>query len=257
MRTVLIVAIVAAWITSAGAVETSAGATAAAERARAASDYLEPKKPVIKELRNYQSMVNAVFDAAFAPDVKVRAIVEPSFFREYAVGIKERSGHYYVFGMEPRVQLWGYELLALFKSQAIVAVSADGSGANDDEIAALQARLPKKTSDVRVMRCYSELDPRLARRVIAVWEGMLSELKASDRLGLDGESYQFAFREGARELEGQIWSPEEGSRGALLTDIAYTMKRLCTWGPPWSFFLRARLAREVGDLEKRVGVQRR
>src|SRR6185295_8736730 len=250
MRTMLL-ALAALWIGSASAAAPVAGVDSLAEQARAASDYLEPKKAPIRELRNYQAIVTAVFDAAFAPDVKVRAIVEPSFAREFAVGIKERGGRFYVFAMQPPVQLWGYELLALFKSQSIVAVSENGSGGN--EIAALEARLPKRHSDMRVMRCYSELNPRLAQRVIAVWDGMLSDLRAADRIGVDGESFQFASIDGAREMEGQTWSPEEGSRGAMLVEIAYTMKRMCNWGTPLSFFLRARLAREVEALEKRLG----
>src|SRR6185503_17763159 len=250
MRILLVLAVVIAATGNANAVEPAKSADALAQSSRAKSDYLEPRREPIPQLRHYQEIVNSVLADAFAADVKARAIVEPSFAREFAVGIKESLGQYRIVGVESRVQLWGFEVLSMLKRNDFQAVSLDGSPRNDAEISTLEAALPKSVEEVRVTRCEARISAALARRVLAVWETMLKDTRAHGRLGLDGVSYAFAFNDGTRVLEGETWSPEDGSRGAMLVGIVHTMKRTCSSALP--FLLRAQLEREVTALEERL-----
>ena len=62
-------------------------------------------------------MVIDAFSECYDQNVKVRALVFPPFFPEYAVGIKKEKDDYKVFHLEPELQYNGYIALADMKNE--------------------------------------------------------------------------------------------------------------------------------------------
>ena len=163
-----------------------------------AAAYLEPEH---SSFPSYDSALATVFKAAFANDVQVRAIVEPSLFLEFAVGVTKSVGAFHIFLLQPSTQVW----------QAVTS--------------------PDKQTDpaaIKVETCTMQLDAGIAERMVAAWKTALEHVRPSDRSdGLDGDSFQFSMTLDGHELSGQTWSPPPSSEAGTLANVAYAMRDAC------------------------------
>ena len=85
-------------------------------------------------------------------------------------------------------------------------------------------------------RCEASVVSDLAIRIVEAWKAMLQHKRTGDpRMGFDGEFYHFTMRSDYRVAGGQTWSPETGTRSAMLVDIADTMSLYCRAKSRWYF----------------------
>ena len=190
-----------------------------------AGEYLEPEDA---NFADYQSAVRAVLKDAFEPNVRARAIAEPSFFPEFAVGVKEDPGRYSVFYLEPSEQVWQYTTIELMKKGQIVVQKPDGTSGTADEITRLEKSLPPKPTDVKVERCAMPIEPKMGVAIVDVWYEVLSRVKPQPPTnGLDGEFTHFSMTVDGHELAGQTWSPPEHSEAGRMTAIVYAIRSAC------------------------------
>jgi hypothetical protein len=176
---------------------------------------------------DYRSSERRVFDAAFAPGVVARMIGEPSFEREYAVGLASDGGKYRIFVLEPSAQIWSYTILKMMKDGSITSTDGNGRSTTADQIRQLEAALPPHPEDLKLARCDVEVRPELAVRIVESWRHMLATTEPTHALGLDGAFYHFAVRDGGSERRGQTWSPDAASNAGRLVAIAIAMRDAC------------------------------
>jgi hypothetical protein len=163
-----------------------------------AEDHLTPED---KFDQVYQATVKSVFGAAYGPDIRARAVIEPSFQREFAGGVKETGGHYSVFMLTPSKQIWAGNLL--------------------EE----QQTAPKT---VKVTACEIPIKQGDGARMVAVWKTVLSRVTPGQReLGTDGETGHYSMTVDGHELAGQAWEPEENSEAGMMRSIAYAIHDAC------------------------------
>jgi len=164
-------------------------------------EYLAPEST---NFPAYEAAVTGIFKAAYAPDVRARAIVEPSLFLEFAVGVTQSHGAFEVFFLEPSTQVW----------QAVTS---------PDHRTDLKA--------ITVKRCSMPIYPDIGERLVAAWASALQDVRPSDGTGgLDGDSYHFSMTLKGHDLAGQTWSPLESSEAGRLASIAYTIRSACKDG---------------------------
>jgi hypothetical protein len=208
------------------------GATAVAD------EHLVPERSVFANTANtflleYDTMVVSALEEAFTRDVRVRAIVQPSFQPEYAVGIKQRENGYRVFCLRPEIQLWAYETLKMMKAGSIrnlgSIISSRTASETREEIEKLEASLPANFRDVTIKSGDVEIAPDLAHLLVAAWETMLRQTRydKAGRLGFDGVSYHFSMRSDYQDLAGYVWSPPPASTTGLLVEVVETMRLVC------------------------------
>lgn len=188
-----------------------------------AADHLVP---LTAALPGYQATVRAVLKDAFAPDVRVRAIVEPSFQPEFAVGLRERRGQYVIFALQPRQQLWGYTVLEMTKRGQSMS---GGRSPMTDDMKSLEASLPADPAAVKVAHCEAKIDPALALRIVGAWKEMLVRVQRpeKDEIVLDGVRYEFSMTNAERSLSGGALSPSSGTAPAVLVDMTHAMRSYC------------------------------
>jgi hypothetical protein len=193
-----------------------------------AGSYLEPED---SGLTGYESSVKTVLKEAYEPNVRARAIAEPSFLPEFAVGVKESAGKYSVFFLEPSAQVWQYTTLEMMKKGEIVRTKPDGTPGTAEAIARLEGSLPPKPTDLRVQRCILPIDPKLGADIVGAWKEVLSRVKPQPPTGgLDGETIHFSMTADGHELEAQTWSPPQDSEAGRMSSIVYAIRSACKSG---------------------------
>jgi len=184
--------------------------------------------PMANGVPGYQPMVDSVLKEAFAPDVRLRAIVEPSFSPEYVVGVREREGGYWLFMVRPDSQVWRYMVARMAQGGQIQAYKPDGSPDTGYE-ARVKAGLPERPEALKLERCEVRLKPALAAELVADWRAMLAKVRPGYRpdMGLDGETYLFSMEVDDRTLAGGAWSPEPDSEPGRLVAVVEAMRDAC------------------------------
>jgi hypothetical protein len=163
-------------------------------------EYLEPERP--SSIGAYDSAVSAVFKDAFAPQVRARAIIEPSFFVEFAVGIGEDKGQYNAFVLTPSTQVW----------EAINS---------DDRMA---------VAGITVKRCSLPISAQLGERLVGAWRTALEDRRPRDGMnGVDGDIYHFSMNLDGHEITGQTWSPPEKSEAGRMSLIVSYLRKACEY----------------------------
>ena len=201
-------------------------------------DHLTPEHSVIGGDDfdiDYESMVREVFHEAYARNVMLRMVEEPSFSPEFAVGIKQDKGAS-IFAISSDKELGSYDVLKGMKDGL---ANAPNKKAQQDAIDRLSATLPKDYHDVRLHRCQIGIDSDLAARITKVWRNVLLEtqyvqpLKGPDgkekdieTINVDGVTFHFFLRDTSGLLAGQTWSPSD-NKPAMLVEIAETMAEYC------------------------------
>lgn len=169
------------------------------------------------------------FGEAYAPDVKLRVFVSPSWAAPHAVGIRQTNVTFTVFGLQHANRASFWELV----------------------LAAFNHRLPELRKEIegRVWRCEARIDAALANRLMRVSEMMLRKGGLKDSIGLDTETYFVDMPSATGVIQGQTSSPESGSRSGLFTDIVDTMGRYCVWG---GYFHSQQLDQRIQVLESKL-----
>jgi hypothetical protein len=149
----------------------------------------------------YQDTAKSVFRVAFEPTVLARAIIEPSFWSEFAVGVRLTAGQYSVFALTPSKQIW------------------NGS---------LEKAEQTEPKTVHVAACEIPVEQSDGVRMVAVWKNALARVQANSAvLGNDGETDHYSMTVNGKELAGQAWSPREDSEAGMMRDIAYAIHDAC------------------------------
>lgn len=197
-----------------------------------ATDRLEPLDT--KE-SSYRDLVESAFHDAFAPEVRVRAIVYVSSAtadREFAVGLAETGGRHNLFVLTPGAQLLGYAHVDDMDKGRVEAGYRDArTGRFVDSRAKVLARLPPREEALRVGRCEVPLPRADAQRTVQAWREMLLRVRKPDRqtYGLDGRTYVYAMQADGRTVSGETWSPDprDKSLPGLLVAMTYAMRDYC------------------------------
>lgn len=205
---------------------------------------------------NYEADVRRVLGDAFGPGVRLRAIVQPSFQVEYAVGLRQNGGRYEIFSLQPSRSVWEYQQLAMYRAgQAGVSLvenlgdpDAEIRDGTADEIRRLQDGLPADPRDLPLSRCAVAVDGATAAALQAAWRRMLEEVRPGEALesGADGTSYKFSMELGGRALGGEAWSPRDRTRPAKLARLAEAMREHCETQQAGRLRELTRLARQLG-----------
>jgi hypothetical protein len=207
-----------------------------------ATEHLEPEESRFTRmpfLENYYQTVISALEVTYKPDIKVKAIVLPSFRPEYAVGIKKNNGIYHVFHKQPSLSYWGYTSLELMKQENIKVIK-DGKSQRDLKgIQRIESRYPKNFRDIKINTCERTLEETLAIKIIAAWEIML--LQTSYTLestgGLDGTTYHFSNN----RMAGQTWSPSARTKPGKLVAITDSLIKYCLGTVESTKFVQAKL----------------
>ncbi|HYG29591.1 MAG TPA: hypothetical protein VD887_05180 [Allosphingosinicella sp.] len=209
----------------------------------AAQERLDPEEEA-GLLTDYEAHIRLVLADAFAPPVRLRAIVLHSFQTEYAVGLREGPGGYEIFSLRPARQIWTYTMIEMMRQGAVRASDLQGRDITASEIERQAEGLPADPADLPLARCSVAVDDALAGALLAAWRVMLLEVRPRRAPidGLDGVTYRFSTESDGRMLSGQTWSPRENTRPARLARIAEVMRSHCERPNPAYVALMRRLA---------------
>ena len=193
----------------------------------AAGEHLEPVRT--GSYPGYQDLVRAALAEAFAPQVRIRAIVYPSFEREYAVALAETRGRHTLVVLEARARFWEYATVDMMNEGKMDPFYLDMRRERVDSRVEILAKLPPRAEAMRPARCEAPLPRTLARRTVAVWRAMLEGPRDRPTMGLDGVTYVYSMEADGRSLSGSTWSPDPkgATRASLLVDITHALRDYC------------------------------
>jgi len=191
----------------------------------ASPDHLQPDDRTT--IPKYRSAEERVFKDLFAHDVIAWVLAEPSFEREYGIGLINSGSGYRVFVLEPSDQIWQFITLDMMKKGQITSTDSQGRSTTADQIREIEARLPPHPEDLKVSRCDLSISGTIARRILDAWRLMLANTAHTNVMGLDGEIYHFGLRNGGAWRTGQTWSPDENTNPYRLVLIADAMRKAC------------------------------
>lgn len=186
-----LISVLAAFLVALGATRSYAG------------EHLAPEETIVA---GYEEAVAKQLTNAFTPDVRARAIVEPSFAPEFAVGLKEKDGKFHVFYTELSNQVWP------------AFISSGGHS---------------KAGATRAKECSILIDPQFGASIVAGWKLVLSRVKPQPPdNGFDGEFYHFSMTAEGHALSGQTWCPPRASEAGMMVDIVYAIRDACEKNDP-------------------------
>lgn len=172
-----------------------AGPTMALPPAAVAADASQFLQPEDNYFESYRATEARVFKEAFAGDVVARAMVEPSFQSEFALGLIADHGGYKLILLEAKRQIWPHT--------------------------------PPHPENLPVARCQIRVPAGIGHRILEAWTLMLDRTVPTNQSGLDGVINHFALRDGGRERAGQTWSPVESTNPGRLVAITDAMRNAC------------------------------
>lgn len=217
------------------------------------ADHLVPEDTIYSGLdvtENYHDMVVSVLQDAYSKEVRIRAIVEPSFSPEFAVGVMQVGEEFKIFSLQSTIHLWDYEIREMMKQGSMDRTDYSEDDEPIDLVAELDKDLPPKPSDVKVDRCEIAIDAPLASQLIAAWQGVLLQTRFVDDkteegiTGLDGDTFHFSMTVGLQNVAGSAWSPSGAKTGAL-AELAILMRKYCAQKIPT---LKGNIRQTTGNL---------
>jgi hypothetical protein len=225
-----------------------------------AEDHLEPEASILGGdafMSGYESLVQRTLKDAYGSDVVVRMVALPSFAPEYAVGLasKAQAGKaapYRIIAANPAVSMWTYVSIAMLKNGGVKILGDQNQKAQREEIARLEASVPRDPDDMKVNHCQADIADALAGRIVDVWRKMLLHTRYSvhNGNGLDGTTYHFGIAApGTGQLAGKVWSPERETATGAFVQLADTMRAICQKENGAS---EAQLEKLVAELEQRL-----
>ncbi len=223
MRTILLTAILLLWI-----------------RPALAQDHLIPDPSLLVDDSRYRSKVRYVFREAFerngSPfgepnrEVTLRAIVLPSFEKEFAVGVLASPEGQEVFLLEPSTSVWATELRCLMEREEAAENGKRPTRSKRlmEALEKLRLQGPLADQNIPVQRKARPIPAELARELRSLWKEMLLGTRhvPDDEVlnGADGTTYNFsAFFAGRGEISGHVWSPQPSCRTYRLVALVHAM----------------------------------
>lgn len=192
-----------------------------------AQDHLLPDIGVFGEPDEFLVNVRLIFAQAFEEGVLLRAVVIPSFEKEYAVGMRETAKGCEVFLLTPSTQIWNTELIRDYeRGKTLSVVNGKPLPLKDDKnYQRLKTNNPSDYRDIRVTRKARPVPKDLADNLRHLWNERLQEVEGSDKLdGMDGETYYFSLSDiGRMPVSGHIWSPKPDSKAGRLVAVIPTL----------------------------------
>lgn len=200
-------------------------------------DHLIPEPEPFGKTDEYYQSLRVYFTDAFKAGVVLRAVVLPSFHREYVVGLKKTHDGYSVFYTEPTSMIWNFQILKMYENSSLATLensAITNSNApfepipleQNKEYQKLKKSLPADFTKVPAEQASRPLDAPLAQRIEALWREMLThaEKPKESNLGFDGITFHFsAETEDHPPLEALIWTPPDGSKCDTLARLAERM----------------------------------
>jgi hypothetical protein len=219
---------------------------AAAQQRWQPEDHLEPEDSILGGTAfssGYDTTLRDLLHDAYDLNVEVRMVALPSFFPEYAVGLRglktlgagafkttARGAPYRIFVLSPSAQIWTYATIAMLNSGQERVVGDKNNEARDKQLAQLQSKVPANPHDMKINRCEADISDALGGRIIALWGKVLLSTRYSAQYpgGADGVTYHLAaFVPRRGMLAGQAWSPDRNSVTGTLVTLADTMRAVC------------------------------
>lgn len=191
-----------------------------------AQDHLNPDTSAFADPDSHLLKCRHVFASAFEHEVTLRALVLPSFTKEYVVGIQVGDAGAEAFVLEPSSSIWDTELLEMYKKGEIgPSLTSDGKEIpldQDQAYKALKKRAPEDYRAIKAIRRARPLPRAVADGIKTLWKAMLLAVRHSEKEdGLDGITYHFsAWVQGRGDLSGHIWTPEPESKAGQLARLA-------------------------------------
>lgn len=194
----------------------------------AAQTHLDAETPKYDFEIAYQKNIQTVLNEAYADDVIVRMIGEPSFFPEYAVGLRKTVAGIFIFGVRSKIQIWAFQS----RDQELKDARACDTAKHPDCVGYrkyLEA-MPADIHDIGVERCEISVPSEVATHIENAWRLSLATAGegGDDRVGVDGEFYYFAMNDSGRYLGGKVWTPDANSLPGMLVTLGLDMQNLCT-----------------------------
>jgi hypothetical protein len=220
---------------------------------------LVPAEPEDGLLAEHRARVRTVLKDVYGPDIRLRAVVEPSFQVEYAVALRQEGSGYEIVTLRPSRQIWTYAAIARLKSGHAGTFRTTGDDFSGDlvdttaeSIADLREGLPENPADLPVSRCAAPVDADTAAGLLRAWHLMLLQVRPDKNSlgGADGTTYSFSMEEGGRTLSGETWSPRRRTRPARLAAIAEAMLGYCQTRDPSQLRRISELARKLGGRDE-------
>ena len=193
-------------------------------QAASAQEHLIPDCSVLAEPDGYMLKIRHVFAQAFEEHVSLRAIVIPSFEKEYAVGLQATKEGTEAFFLSPSSQVWNTEVLKEYEEGKMRAyVNGKPVALQDDKnYQRLKRTTPSDYRKIGVTRRARPIPKDLADRITALWHERLLDVRHPTELvdGCDGETYYFsAWVWGRGQLSGHVWSPEPDAKAGRLVGV--------------------------------------
>jgi hypothetical protein len=201
-----------------------------------AQEHLDPDDTVVGQLLPdawHGSDYAREFKPAFDGSERVFAVIEPSFVREFVIGLRQVSGGYRIFGAWPALTRDKRRIPEVFGVKPPVLVGADGKPLPKDEADMRLADMPTPNGEVRLERCEAPIDSVLADRVIAAWDKVVLQTRADSgmpRFGPDGAVEHFVSHLRFLVVSGKSWSPQPPGNPGWLSRAAEAMLRICDSG---------------------------
>jgi hypothetical protein len=203
-----------------------------------AQDHLIPDTDAFADPDSHLLKCRHVFAAAFEPEVTVRALVIPSFSKEYVVGIHVGDASAEAFVLEPSSSIWDTELLEMYtKGEIGPALTSEGKEIpldRDQAYIALKKRTPEDYRAIKAVRRARPLPKGVADGIGTLWKAMLLGVRHSEKEdGLDGITYRFStWIRGRGNLSGHVWEPEPESKTGQLARLAEALAEFARGGAP-------------------------
>lgn len=210
-----------------------------------AQETLQPETPGDAK---YRQKIAVVFHEAFGPEVVLRMVERDALYPESAIAIRQSGKDTFLLGLKSSRAIFSVsspneirETLAACHNKRLKRCEV-----TEEDLNTAYARL----RSIHVQRCTRQISPQLASKIAAVWRESLRRARAGDdRLGVDGSILDFAIRVRSSKLEGQVWSPDEGTMPGDLVSLASGMSHLC-WRDAGAD--AAAVARKAGSLALRL-----
>jgi hypothetical protein len=197
-------------------------------------DHLEPEPGVLsiqfQFQIDYHLQLREVLKPAFEPDVKLLAVVLPSFEVEYAVGVKVTDKGAEVFVVEPKTQVWESRFMADYEIKGMLDHDANDQPIpleKSESYRDMKARgVPADYRKIQIMRKSRAVPNREFDRLHKLWERSLLAVRhpVKQRRGEDGTKFHLsAFIPQRGNLSGETWSPDDASRMGRLVKLVDTM----------------------------------
>ncbi|HWA03883.1 MAG TPA: hypothetical protein VG819_10175 [Rhizomicrobium sp.] len=192
-----------------------------------AQTYLQSDAPKYDFDIVYQEDIQTVFHEAYADDVLLRMIAEPSFFREFAVGLKKTASGTSIFGLRAKVQIWTFESRDSLMMEARDCVSSPHEGCR--ELQSESTDMPDDIHGIGLERCEILLPEATVPKIEDAWHLALLTVgsRTDEVVGVDGESFYFGAREDGQWRGGKVWSPDPNTLPGRLVSLALDMNDLC------------------------------